>query len=117
MITATRAVRNDGGKAVTLPPYGLVSRTGTPKTLNYYILHECRIGVFNETLKEVDYEEVREEGPIRQPTTGGWLGITDKYWLVALAPDQSKDLHTSFSAGKRGDLDVRSEEQRLNSGH
>ena len=29
--------------------------------------------------------------------TGGWLGITDKYWLVALVPDQKTPVTTRFT--------------------
>ncbi|HEY1931929.1 MAG TPA: membrane protein insertase YidC [Acetobacteraceae bacterium] len=36
-------------------------------------------------------------------TTGGWAGITDKYWLTAIAPDQSKQVDLSFIYGGEGD--------------
>ena len=26
--------------------------------------------------------------PTTRPLTGGWAGITDKYWLASLIPDQ-----------------------------
>ncbi|MCK5546436.1 MAG: membrane protein insertase YidC, partial [Rhodospirillaceae bacterium] len=29
-------------------------------------------------------------------TTGGWVGITDKYWLAALVPDQKMPVNTRF---------------------
>jgi len=64
------------------------------------------IGVFDEVLKEVDYSDLKDEGVQRQGTTGGWLGITDKYWLAALIPDQQSKLETSFNAGRRGNLDL-----------
>jgi YidC/Oxa1 family membrane protein insertase len=106
MITLTQRVKNNTGKDISLAPYGLISRTGTPDILGFYILHEGLIGVFDETLKEVDYSDLRDEGPQRQSTTGGWLGITDKYWLAALIPDQKTKVETSFNAAKRGNLDL-----------
>ncbi len=101
MFTVTKRVVNDSGAAVTLAPFGLISRTGHPDILGFYILHEGLIGVFNETLEELDYDDLEDQGVIQQDTTGGWLGITDKYWLVALVPDQSKPVKTRFvhSAG------------------
>ena len=96
MFTITQKVKNTGGKRVSLYPYGLISRTGTPNTLGFYILHEGPLGVFEDTLKEVDYDELQEDRRITQTTTGGWLGITDKYWLVALAPDQKNRVNTNF---------------------
>lgn len=104
MFTITQRVRNSGDRAVMLNPYGLISRTGTPDILGFYILHEGLLGVFDETLKEVDYDDLEPGSPIRQETTGGWLGITDKYWLVALVPDQQSAANTSFSAGSRNGL-------------
>ena len=44
MFTVRDAVRNNTGAPVTLSPYGLISRTGTPHVGGYYILHEGLIG-------------------------------------------------------------------------
>ena len=96
LFTVTDRVRNDGGEPVTLYPYARIVRAGTPKTLGFYILHEGLIGVLDGTLKEVDYDDVAEDGPVRLESHGGWLGITDKYWLVALAPDQSAAIQAEF---------------------
>jgi YidC/Oxa1 family membrane protein insertase len=103
MLEVIQRVRNSGPKDVTIAPYGLVSRTNTPDILNFYILHEGLLGVFDGTLKEVDYDDVVDARTIRQPTLGGWIGITDKYWLVALVPDQKRTVETSFTSGTRGD--------------
>ena len=96
MFTVTQRVANSGSGPVGLSPYGLVSRTGTPDVLGFYILHEGLIGVFDEQLKEIDYDDLQDDGKIEQATTGGWLGITDKYWLLALIPDQQKPVETRF---------------------
>lgn len=102
MLEVTQRVRNSGSAAVTIAPYGLISRTNTPEILNFYILHEGLLGVFDGTLKEVDYDDVVDAKTIRQQTSGGWIGITDKYWLVALVPDQTTTVETSFTSGTRG---------------
>ena len=96
MFTVEQTVVNETGEPVSLAPYGLVNRRGTPDTLGYYILHEGPIGVFNDTLDEVDYDDVQDDGPIAYETTGGWIGITDKYWLVSLVPDQDKQINARF---------------------
>jgi len=96
MFTVTQRVTNEAGDAVSLAPYGLISRRGTPDTLGFYILHEGPLGVFNGTLDEVDYDDVRADGPLTHTTTGGWIGITDKYWLVSLVPDQEREAETRF---------------------
>jgi YidC/Oxa1 family membrane protein insertase len=96
MFTVTQRVVNEGSAAVALAPFGLISRTGHPDILGFYILHEGLIGVFDETLEEIDYDDLEDKGVIQYETTGGWLGITDKYWLVALVPDQQKSVKTRF---------------------
>lgn len=66
MITLTQRVKNNTRKDVSLAPYGLISRTGTPDILGFYILHEGLIGVFDEVLKEVDYSDLVDDGAQRQ---------------------------------------------------
>ncbi|MCL0149307.1 YidC/Oxa1 family insertase periplasmic domain-containing protein, partial [Klebsiella pneumoniae] len=83
---------------VTLYPYSLISRTNTPPVLGFYILHEGLLGVFDNSLKEYTYKNMQDEksGAVKFPSTGGWLGITDKYWLSALVPDQGEKVEGNF---------------------
>ena len=87
---------------ITLYPYGLVRRHGTPATTGMYILHEGPLGVFDETLNEEDYDDLRDAGAdgikITPETAGGWVGITDKYWLAALLPTQAKNYNFGFQS-------------------
>lgn len=109
MFTINQSVVNNGNQAVTLFPYGLINRYGTPETLGFYILHEGLIGVFDETLTEVDYDDVvdAEAGTINYASLGGWIGITDKYWLAALIPDQQQTFNGRFVHDlKAGNLDT-----------
>jgi len=101
MFTITQRVENQSAQAVTLNPYGLVTRWGTPEVSGLYILHEGPLGVFDGTLSEVDYDDV-VDGEIRTPTTGGWIGFTDKYWLTALVPDQTQPVDTRMLYSKSG---------------
>jgi len=96
MFEITDRVTNSGAEPVQLQPYGRVQRVGLPKTLGFYILHEGPIGVFNGVLNEPSYDDVKKKRAIKNPSIGGWLGITDKYWLVALVPDQKSEIQTQF---------------------
>jgi len=89
MFTITQRVTNTGSETTSLFPYGLISRTDEPETLGFFILHEGPIGVLDGTLDEIDYSDLRSSGPVTRTSTGGWIGITDKYWLAALVPDQT----------------------------
>lgn len=114
LITVTDAVSSSRDEAVSLSPYSLLRRTDTPQTLGLYILHEGPLGVFDETLSEKDYDDLRDAG--RQGLTfspeqaGGWIGLTDKYWLAALMPVQSEKAFYSMrsfsSATPTGPRDV-----------
>ena len=111
LFTVTQRVVNEGGETVNLAPFGLISRTGTPEILGFYILHEGPLGVFNGTLAEYDYEgDLKDEFQgqevvLGNDTTGGWLGITDKYWLTALVPSQDATVKTRFVYNQPGGRD------------
>ena len=105
MFTITQRVENATAAPITLFPYALVSRTGTPTTSGYFILHEGPVGVLDGQLREPSYSDVVDEKSIARRTTGGWFGITDKYWLTALVPDQSKPVDTRWIHGKEGAAD------------
>jgi len=92
MFTVTQAVINTSDKPLTLAPYGAITRRSQPDTQGLYILHEGMIGVFGGELKEITYDDMIDEGEFDRPTTGGWMGITDKFWMASLIPDNNTAL-------------------------
>ncbi len=106
MFSVKQSVTNNSGKSVSLYPYGLISRRGLPHTSGYYILHEGPIGVVDGSLKEISYKDLMEDdGAVSDKSKGGWVGITDKYWLVALAPPSDESLTARFSHHMAGNTD------------
>ncbi len=105
MFTVKQRVVNSGSKTVTVFPFGRISRTGTPEITDFYILHEGLLGVFDGVLKEIDYDEIQESKLIQNKSKGGWIGITDKYWLTALIPDQKTAADNRFSDQLQKNLD------------
>lgn len=98
LFTVSDAVENTTSDIVTLYPYGLLSRGTLPKTEGIYVLHEGMIGWFSvDGLQEVDYDEDFAEEKFEFDSTGGWLGITDKYWAAALVPQQDKAYQARFT--------------------
>ncbi|MES1149477.1 MAG: membrane protein insertase YidC, partial [Bradyrhizobium guangdongense] len=90
LFTIKDDVTNVGNAPVTLYPYALISRHGTPQVSGYYILHEGLIGYLGDHgLQEYGYKKMDETGRVPFKATNGWLGITDKYWASALLPDTS----------------------------
>jgi YidC/Oxa1 family membrane protein insertase len=102
LFTIKDEVANKSAAPVTLYPYALVSRHGTPQTLGYYILHEGMIGVFNDKLQEETYSDVEKKKVISFTSTNAWLGITDKYWAATLIPDTKTRIEAKFVADQLG---------------
>jgi YidC/Oxa1 family membrane protein insertase len=103
LFTINDEVQNRSANPVTLFPYALISRHGTPKTLGYYILHEGLIGVMGDQgLQTETYKKIEENKEHHWDVTNAWLGFTDKYWAAALLPDIDARVHARFSSGEAG---------------
>ena len=102
MFTIKQTVINNTSNIIKLYPYGLISRSGMPETSGLYILHEGPIGVFNDRLTEIDYDDLEENNKISEKSVNGWLGITDKYWLAALIPQENVDFEGYFQSFNDG---------------
>ena len=75
LFTIKDSVENRGATSITLYPYGLISRHGTPPTLNYYLLHEGLIGVMgSQGLREETYKQMEEKKSEIFDATDAWLG-------------------------------------------
>ena len=104
MFTIEDSVSNGGAKAVSIAPYGRLTRNSIPTVASAYVLHEGFLGVIGSSgsLVEEKYKAV-EDGPIKNDkATGGWLGITDKYWATAIIPPQTVAFDSNFSHFKDG---------------
>jgi YidC/Oxa1 family membrane protein insertase len=109
MFTITDSMANSGGTPVEISPYGRVVRYGTPEHASQsYVLHEGPIGVFDGSLKEMKYSSVKSEGTegakTTYPSAGGWIGISDKYWLVSQIPAQNEALTSNIFYDPKGDF-------------
>ena len=92
----SQVVENNSNDAIDLYPYAQITRNKVPDDIqNFYISHEGFIGVFDEELKEDDYDDIKDKKIIREANKG-WLGITDKYWLTALVPKQGENFKSTF---------------------
>jgi YidC/Oxa1 family membrane protein insertase len=106
LFTIRDEVVNRSAAPVTLYPFALISRHGTPETLGYYILHEGLIGVLGDKgLQQITYKAI-EEKKTTEPfeVTNAWLGITDKYWAAVLLPDTSAKVKARFSFAQQATL-------------
>ncbi|MBL4801334.1 MAG: membrane protein insertase YidC [Emcibacter sp.] len=95
MFSVTQKVTNNGAAAVKVAQYGRIVRSGRPAGQALYILHEGPMWSLDEGIEEFSYSDLEDlegnEKNTAKGTDGGWVGITDKYWLVALIPDSKKN--------------------------
>ena len=107
-------VTNKSANAVSLFPYALVSRHGTPPVLGYSVLHEGLVGYLgSDGLQEYTYKKMLDLKPdaagmkaVKFNVTDGWLGFTDKYFAAALVPGTTAHLAAEYSTAKLGTLDT-----------
>ncbi len=101
MFSVTDEVENKSTGDVALKPYARLFRFGAPKTPSVWIQHEGLLGVPGDAgLQEITFHDAVAEPPQTfEGKTGGWLGITDKYWASAIIPDQK----VSYSGALAGE--------------
>jgi YidC/Oxa1 family membrane protein insertase len=97
MFTVTDKVTNAGQAPAALSSYGRVTRYNKPAVASTYVLHEGFIGVIGDSLIESKYAAVEKEAVAPATATGGWLGITDKYWAATIIPPQQTAYDARFS--------------------
>lgn len=105
MFTFTDSVTNLGAEDRTLMPIGTVRRYGAWKEFidatdpgssrKTGFAHQGLMGSFDSSLTWRNYNNLmkgkgikKAEDGIRVAETGGWLGLTDMYWMAALVPEQ-----------------------------
>ena len=95
LFKVNQTIINNSEKTYNFYPYGQIIRNLAPEIIDFFILHEGLIGVFNDQLVEKDYDDI-EEKKFSINADKGWLGITDKYWITSLIPQENRKFRTDF---------------------
>jgi YidC/Oxa1 family membrane protein insertase len=106
MFTVVNTVVNHGTAAVKLAPYASVQRQGVPNLTPNWLVNEGAVGSLDGVLKQIPFKKWLKNGDQGGDTTGGYMGITDKYWLAAVAPDQKEPVKGEFKAATVNGADV-----------
>lgn len=101
MFTIRKTVRNSSGKKIVIQDYSLINRIYNLENKSP-ISHEGPLGVFNGILDEVSYDDLQSKSKMdfNDNRSGSWFGISDKYWLTAIVPDQNRKFDTTFQYSK-----------------
>jgi len=100
LFRVTQEIQNNSSKIVELYSYGQITRNQPPvleagSMSGTLILHDGFIGVFDEDLKEYDYDDIQDKKK-EHNAESGWLGITDKFWITALVPEKNQTFRGEF---------------------
>ena len=98
MFTVTDSVENKSGAKVALYPYRWSCATGYRSIRPLICFTKDSSGVANDKLQDPAYDHFKDAGtpPETFDSTGGWVGITDKYWMAAVVPPQDEKYNGAF---------------------
>ena len=101
LFTVNQKIKNDTNKIYNFYPYSQIIRKNIPRDIvNFFILHEGPLGVFDDQLVEKDYDDVIDK-KYSINAEKGFLGITDKYWLTSLIPEKNKNFRADFEYSEK----------------
>ncbi|WP_055047794.1 membrane protein insertase YidC [Devosia sp. A16] len=110
LFTVAQSIENTGSGDVALYPFSRIVRQGKPHVQNFFVQHEGPLGVLgSNNLVSLKYDDVVNEKEMQKnvdSTTGGWVGITDKYWATAVLSEPGAPLAARFSATPSGAINV-----------
>ena len=101
LFTVNQKIKNNTNKIYNFYPYSQIIRKNIPRDIvNFFILHEGPLGVFDDQLVEKDYDDVLDK-KYSINAEKGFLGITDKYWLTSLIPEKNKNFRADFEYSEK----------------
>ncbi len=95
LFTVNQKITNNTQNNYNFYPYGQIIRNLAPDVTDFYILHEGLLGVFDDNLVEEDYDDIKDK-KYSVNANKGWMGITDKYWITSLIPENNRSFRSDF---------------------
>lgn len=108
MFTIAEEVENRSSAPVALAPYGSVQHQGKPVLNPNPLIHEGGVAALGDKheLRIQAFKNWKEKGDTTISDAGGWTGLTDKYWLAAVIPEQSEQVKGGFRISTSNGVDV-----------
>lgn len=120
MITQDDQIANTGAAPVNMLPYSYVVRSDIPDSAQHAgIVHEGLVATYAKEIKDgkaehyvttsLKYKDIAKD-PKKSlntvDTVGGWYGITDKYWMAAVIPNQTQAVKFTANVDASGQKPV-----------
>ncbi len=106
LFTVKQSVENNGANAISLAPYGTLTRHGEPADMkNFFILHEGAMRQGAKERMDLDYSDMTDfaadpvwgrHAEVEEVTENGWMGFTDHYWMAMLIPQSNQSFTSVF---------------------
>jgi YidC/Oxa1 family membrane protein insertase len=113
MFTVADQVTNHGAAPIKLAAYASVQRQGQPELSKSQYVFDGAVGALSDqpgspkyTTKSQTYKGWKKKGDQTFESTGGWLGLTDNYWLAALVPSQTAQIRAQYRVDTVDGVDV-----------
>lgn len=106
LITTEDSLQNVGTQPVTLERRGVSRQIGLPDGLtNFFIIQEGPISVLDDSYHDKKYSSTKKGG-WSETGEGGWVGLTDKYWLQAAIAPQGEQIDVEYAHSLINGADV-----------
>lgn len=107
LITLEDVVTNTSGSEIALQRKGVTRQHSLPDDLtNFFIIQEGPISIVDNGYSDMKYKSLRKKGDWTETGTSGWVGLTDKYWLLAAIAPQEKTITAERRFRTINDQDV-----------
>ena len=111
LITLNDRITNTSGSDITLNRFGFARQHGIPKGDGdardvSFILHQGATAIIDGKQTNHSYKKFDKKPRLTLYGPGGWVGLTDKYWLSAAIAPQGDNITADFSYRKLNDAKI-----------
>ncbi len=97
LITLTDRLTNTGSTETSIERKGVARQVGLADDLtNFFIIQEGPISVIDGKYHEQKYKKLKKKGAWTVKGEGGWVGLTDKYWVQAAIAPQGSSVEANY---------------------
>ena len=97
LITLTDRLTNTGSAETSIERKGVARQVGLADDLtNFFIIQEGPISVVDGKYHEQKYKKLKKKGGWSINGEGGWVGLTDKYWVQAAIAPQGNFIEAEY---------------------
>lgn len=96
MFEIKQTVANNSNKSVSIHCYAAINRSYGQTSPENRVVHEGALSVINHKFLEKNFDDMSSQTTTKK-IQDGWIGFSDKYWLVSIIPDHNDVFYAKFS--------------------